>query len=243
MLNPVVIQASKEFDEEKVECSSVQIESRRDPTPTCKRSPYLSHNSLYCSINSTTHIHCIIKYVYPSEYKGHFDGVLIDHADIRQRVRELALLLNTEYKDQRPVLICTLKGACTFFIHLTDYLQELRQGYDIEFFRASSYNGVNTTGNVTMYSDLLDMKAIQNRHVVIIEDIVDTGTTLSHVVPIIKEQGNPKSIEVCTLLDKRLDDGDKKHFVAKYCGFSIPNLFIIGYGYVSIYVSIELLCK
>ena len=158
--------------------------------------------------------------------------MLIDNADIRQRVRELAQHINSEYKDKRPVLICTLKGACTFFIHLTDCLQDLKQGYDIEFVRASSYDGVNTTGNVTLCSDLLDLKAIQNRHVLIVEDIVDTGTTLSHVVPIIKEQGRPISIEVCTLLDKRLDEGDEKHFAAKYCGFSIPNLFIIGYGYV-----------
>lgn len=170
--------------------------------------------------------------MFPSEYKGHFDGVLIDHADIRHRVRELAQILHHDYQDKRPVIICTLKGACTFFIHLTDCLQDLRQGYDIEFVRASSYSGVSTTGNVTLYSELLDLKAIQNRHVIIIEDIVDTGTTLSHVVPIIMEQGKPMSVEVCTLLDKRLDENDEKHFVAKYCGFSIPNLFIIGYGYV-----------
>jgi hypoxanthine phosphoribosyltransferase len=123
-----------------------------------------------------------------------------------------------------------LKGACTFFIHLTDALQELRQGYDIEFVRASSYDGVNTTGKVTLNLELLDLNVVHGRHVIIIEDIVDTGTTLSHIVPIITEQGQPTSVEVCTLLDKRLDCDEEKQFVAKYCGFSIPNLFIIGYG-------------
>jgi hypoxanthine phosphoribosyltransferase len=180
----------------------------------------------YCSFYRCT----CSKYLFPTEYEGHFDSVLIDHADIRQRVNQLAQVLHSEYKGIRPVLICTLKGACTFFVHLTDSLQELRQGYDIEFVRASSYDGLNTTGNVTLCSELLNLKSIQGRHVIIVEDIVDTGTTLSHIVPIIKQQGQPETVEVCTLLDKRLDEGDVKTFVPKYCGFSIPNLFIIGYG-------------
>jgi hypoxanthine phosphoribosyltransferase len=130
-------------------------------------------------------------------------------------------------------LICTLKGACSFFVHLTDALQDLRHGYDIEFVRVSSYEGIHSTGQVTMLhdNDVL-VQSIRGRHVVIIEDIVDTGTTLATMVPLLQARGSPASLEVCTLLDKRLD-GPQKHgkkFTAKYCGFSIPNHFIVGYG-------------
>jgi hypoxanthine phosphoribosyltransferase len=158
--------------------------------------------------------------------------LLIDRLEIRGRVQELAALLRHDYSTKpRPLLVCTLKGACSFFIHLTDALQDLRQGYDIEFVRVSSYDGIQSTGQVTVLhnNDIL-LKSIRGRHVIIVEDIVDTGTTLATMVPLLETQGSPASLEICTLLDKRLDDTHEKKFTAKYCGFSIPNHFIIGYG-------------
>lgn len=149
--------------------------------------------------------------------------------DIRSRVRELAQVIHQDYMGTRPVLVCTLKGACYFFAHLSDALQELRQGFDIEFVRASSYVGVSSTGTVTMMGEL-NLEALRDRHVLIIEDIVDTGATLAAIVPLLKKHGKPTTVEVCTLLDKRLDNPGIKKFSAKYCGFSIPDLFIIGYG-------------
>jgi hypoxanthine phosphoribosyltransferase len=119
-----------------------------------------------------------------------------------------------------------LKGACPFYTHLSDALQGLRQGYDMESVRASSYDGTISTGNVIVGE--LKVEAIKNRHVLIIEDIVDTGTTLSSLVPMLRERASLASVEVCTLLDKRLDSSKK--FSAKYCGFSVPNHFIVGYG-------------
>lgn len=142
-------------------------------------------------------------------------------------MNHLAEIVHADYAGLRPVLLCTLKGACPFFTHLSDALQDLRQGYDMEFVRASSYDGTNSTGNVIFGE--LKVETIRNRHVLIIEDIVDTGTTLSSLVPMLSEKASPASVEVCTLLDKRLDDSKKK-FTAKYCGFSIPDHFIIGYG-------------
>jgi hypoxanthine phosphoribosyltransferase len=155
---------------------------------------------------------------------------MIAAPDIRARVRELAHLLHADYAGQRPILVCTLKGACPFYMHLLEALQELRQGYDMEFVRASSYDGTASTGIVTLLGEL-PVATLKGRHVIMVEDIVDTGTTLATIVPLLKEKGEPASIQVCTLLDKRLDDADEKKFVASYCGFSIPNLFIIGYGY------------
>lgn len=105
---------------------------------------------------------------------------------------------------------------------------EERQGFYMEFLRVSSYEGSSTSGNVKIggglkYSDL------EAKDVILVEDIIDTGTTLSHLVPILMEEvPSIKSIEVCTLLSKRLKEPAK--FAAKYVGFSIPNHFIIGYG-------------
>jgi hypoxanthine phosphoribosyltransferase len=109
----------------------------------------------------------------------------------------------------------------------------------MEFIRASSYAGTSTTGNVAVLGSELQKQDIENRHVILVEDIVDTGTTIAQLVPKLQAFG-PKSIEVCTLLDKRLDELEvERHATAvvvaaskkaKYIGFSIPNKFIIGYG-------------
>jgi hypoxanthine phosphoribosyltransferase len=169
--------------------------------------------------------------LYPPEYDGHFDGLVISHADLRARVRELAELIHATYAGRRPILVCTLKGACTFFTHLMDALQELRQGFDVEFVRAKSYHGTMSSGTVQLLlgKDMV-MEHLKGRHVLLIEDILDTGATLQMLVPAIQKEGEPASIEVVTLLDKRLADGVEKKYMAKYIGFSIPDFFIIGYG-------------
>jgi hypoxanthine phosphoribosyltransferase len=171
----------------------------------------------------------LIKFIYPPEYEGHFDGLVISHADIRTRVRELAAMLHERFAGTRPVLVCTLKGACTFFTHLMDALQDIRQGFDMEFVRVKSYDGTTSTGSVQMLGEI-KTEHLKGRHVVLVEDILDTGTTLQMLVPALQEQGQPASIEVMTLLDKRLKDDSEKKFKAKYVGFSIPDMFIIGYG-------------
>ena len=104
---------------------------------------------------------------------------------------------------------------------------DLRQGYYTEFIRVSSYEGTSSTGNVKI-ADGVDYNLLKNKDIILVEDIVDTGTTLSHLIPILNDKATPKSIEVCSLLSKRLDRPAK--CTAKYVGFSIPNHFIIGYG-------------
>ena len=106
-----------------------------------------------------------------------------------------------------------------------DALQEFRQGFEMEFVRASSYKGTCTTGKVRLSA--LDPESLRNKHVLVIEDILDTGTTLSRLIPCLKECC-PASIEVVTLLDKRLEQ--PKKCSAKYVGFSVPDDFVIGYG-------------
>ena len=99
----------------------------------------------------------------------------------------------------------------------------------MEFLRASSYAGIATTGNVQVVGSEVERKAVENRHVILVEDIVDTGTTVASLLPKLESLG-PKSLHVCTLLEKRLGDGEVPAAKAKYSGFSIPNKFIIGYG-------------
>lgn len=189
--------------------------------------PMLS-SSLVSSLIELVQFLSLFQHLYPSEYEGHFSGLVLTSQEIRDRVKALASLVHEDYKDCRPVLLCTLKGASPFYTHLSDALQDFRQGYDMEFVRLSSYDGTASTGSVNFLGEL-KVGSIQNRHVLIVEDIVDTGTTLSTLVPVLQEQAKPASLQVCTLLDKRID-ASKKKFAAKYCGFSIPDKFIIGYG-------------
>jgi hypoxanthine phosphoribosyltransferase len=152
---------------------------------------------------------------------------MLSAKEIRSRIVQLAELLHEDYVGKRPVLICTLKGACPFFQHLSDALQDLRQGYDLEFVRVSSYDGTTSTGNVKIMGEL-QLDTLKGRHVVVFEDIIDTGNTLANIMPILEKEAQPASLQVCSLLDKRLPE--PKKFEAKYVGFSIPDHFIIGYG-------------
>ena len=106
---------------------------------------------------------------------------------------------------------------------------DLKQGFTMEFLRVSSYDGTSTTGRIQMGGGL-DIESLKGKHVILVEDIIDTGTTLFELIPYLQEQANNsiRSLEVCALLSKRLAQPAK--YNAKYVGFSIPNHFIIGYG-------------
>ena len=119
------------------------------------------------------------------------------------------------------------KPMLQFYHYLLEGLQELKHGYSMEFVRASSYDGTASSGNV-LVSGGLRMEDLHQRYVIVVEDIVDTGTTLSHLLPLLQEKAQPKSLEVCTLLEKRLKEEAKVQ--AKYTGFSIPDHFIVGFG-------------
>mmetsp|Transcript_31755 Transcript_31755/g.64161 ORF Transcript_31755/g.64161 Transcript_31755/m.64161 type:complete len:214 (-) Transcript_31755:1065-1706(-) len=165
--------------------------------------------------------------IYPPEYEGHFSRLLIKREEIIERATDLAKAIHNDYKGKRPVLLCVLKGAASFYLHLLEALQDLRQGFYTEFLRLSSYEGAETSGTVKARGGL-HYQDLTGKDVLIVEDIIDTGTTLSHLLPVLKREANPKSVEVCTLLTKRLQTPAKCE--AKYVGFSIPNQFVIGYG-------------
>lgn len=151
------------------------------------------------------------------------DHILYDEETIRNKVAELGKILTEEYKDKDPVLIGILKGC---FIFMSDIARELDANCTIDFMVVSSYgDGTSTTGAVKISKDL--SKDIENRHVLIIEDILDSGVTLSYLKKYLLNR-KPASIKICTLLDKparRISE-----IKPDYCGFVCPDEFVVGYG-------------
>ena len=149
--------------------------------------------------------------------------VLFSAEEIKIRVAELGKILTEDYKNKNPLLICPLKGSIMFF---SDIVREIKIPCEIDFMTVSSYNS-NTvsSGEIKILKDLTEN--INGRHVLIIEDIIDTGLTLYNLKKMLSSR-NPESLKICTLLDKpsrRIADikGD-------YCGFVIPDKFVVGYG-------------
>ena len=149
--------------------------------------------------------------------------ILLTGEQITERAKEIAAQINEEYKGEQVCLVGTLKGAIMWMAELMKYLT---CDTEIDFVVASSYGSGTTTSGVVRIKKDLDTD-IYGKNVIIIEDIVDTGTTLKHLKAHFADR-NPKSIKICTLLDKpsrRLVD-----LKADYVGFSIENLFVVGYG-------------
>ena len=149
--------------------------------------------------------------------------VLFSAEEIKTRVAELGKILTEDYKNKNPLLICPLKGSIMFF---SDIVREIKIPCEIDFMTVSSYNS-NTvsSGEIKILKDLTEN--INGRHVLIIEDIIDTGLTLYNLKKMLSSR-NPESLKICTLLDtpsRRIADikGD-------YCGFVIPDQFVVGYG-------------
>lgn len=149
--------------------------------------------------------------------------VLIRRAAIQKRVREVALRIAKDFKGDRVHLIGVLKGACIF---LSDLIREINLETSIDFIAVSSYGkGKESSGQVRLLKDL--DSSIAGLNVILVEDILDTGLTISYLLRIL-QQRKPKTLRVAALLDKpsrRLKDvkGD-------YVGFAIPNEFVVGYG-------------
>lgn len=149
--------------------------------------------------------------------------VLFTEKEILKREKEIANMLYKEYGDEEVVFVCTLKGAIFF---ACDLLKNYKGDGRIEFLRVSSYEGESSTGKINLK---LPLKAenINGKHVVIVEDIVDTGYTLDYIRKYVSDM-NPKSLVECTLLDKK--SRRVVNIEPTYSGFEIDDLFVIGYG-------------
>ncbi|OLD37635.1 MAG: hypoxanthine phosphoribosyltransferase [Candidatus Rokubacteria bacterium 13_1_40CM_2_68_8] len=149
--------------------------------------------------------------------------VLVAEAAIAARVAELARAIARDYAGENPVLVGVLQGAVPF---VADLMRALPIDVTVDFIRASSYGaGTSSSGRVRLVSDLA--VEVADRHVLIVDDIVDTGLTLAALKRTL-EARRPRSVRTCVLLDKA---GRRETDVTiDYVGFTIPNVFVVGYG-------------
>jgi hypoxanthine phosphoribosyltransferase len=151
------------------------------------------------------------------------DRVLISSEEITLRIRQLGNEISRDYRDATPVFVCILKGAYPF---LADLTRCVSVEHEVDFMAVSSYEGgTQSTGVVKIEKDL--KTNITDRDVILVEDIIDTGLTISHLVELLGTR-NPRSIRVAALLDKK--PARKKDVTLHYVGFEIPKEFVIGYG-------------
>jgi len=158
-----------------------------------------------------------------SEFTNPNVEVLISAEQIKERIRELGADIARDYAGRNPLLIGVLKGACTF---LSDLIRATDILLGIEFIAISSYGAeMRTSGEVRILKDL-DV-AIAGRHILVVEDIVDTGLTLSYLLANLESRG-AASVKLVALLDKY--ERREKDVPIDYLGFKIPDKFVVGYG-------------
>lgn len=149
--------------------------------------------------------------------------VLLTAKQIEERIKELAEAISEDYRGDKILVIGVLKGAVIF---LSDLVRHLTIPVEIDFMAVSSYGAdTNSSGVVQILKDL--EQSITDKEVLIVEDIIDTGLTLAYLYEYLLRRG-PKSLKVVTLLDK--PDRRQVSFTPDYCGFKIPDRFVIGYG-------------
>ena len=156
--------------------------------------------------------------------KNDIKCVLVSEEQIKTKVAELAGQLMEEYKDKNPLFIGVLKGVVPFF---ADMIRAFDAPCEIDFMWISSYQGTNSTGNMLVRKDVT--QDIRGRHVVILEDIFDTGNSLEFTYNHLMAK-NPASLKICTFLDKPERRRPGVTVKADYTGYPIPNEFVVGYG-------------
>ena len=151
--------------------------------------------------------------------------ILLTEEEIQNRVRELAQEISRDYADKNPTMICILKGAVMFY---ADLLRNIDVPVSMDFMAVSSYgNKSKSSGEVEIRKDL--STSIENKHVIIVEDIVDSGFTLSYLTRMLASRG-AASIKLATLLDKPSRRAPGITLKSDYSGFEVADEFVVGYG-------------
>ncbi|WP_069650623.1 hypoxanthine phosphoribosyltransferase [Caloranaerobacter ferrireducens] len=149
--------------------------------------------------------------------------ILIETDELQKRIKELGQEITKDYKDKDLVVICVLKGAVMF---MSDLCKNIDLPLNMDFMAVSSYGSSTQSSGVVRILKDLD-SSIEGKDVLIVEDIIDTGLTLSYLVENLKSRG-PRSVKICTLLDK--PERRKAKVKVDYIGFTIPDEFVVGYG-------------
>ena len=156
-------------------------------------------------------------------YEGDIESVLLDERRIRAKVAELAARISNDYEGRDVLLVGILKGGVVL---MADLSRALTVPHEIDFMAVSSYGATTETSGVVRLLKDLDLD-IQDRHVILVEDIIDSGLTLEYLVETLRPR-RPASLEVCVLLTK--PEMLKIDLKVKYKGFDIPPAFVVGYG-------------
>jgi len=189
-------------------------------------------------------------FVIPSHYYESIERVLIPHGIIVDRIERLAYDIHSQFKDVSLHVLCILKGSRGFFSQLLMFLnkfhiyggglQRSHPPYIEHYVRIKSYSNDESTGALQILSE--DLSLLQGQNVLVVEDIVDTGTTLTKFSRWLSEMVHPKSISVASLLEKRTPKGCG--FKADFVGFSIPDEFVVGFSldYNEVFRDLDHLC-
>ena len=158
------------------------------------------------------------------DYKEFLAEILVSNEQLQKRIAELGQEITRDYKGEEVLLICILRGGVLF---LTDLMRQIDLHLSVDFMAVSSYGtgARESTGNVRITLDL--NTSLEGKNVILVEDIVDSGRTIASVLEILTTR-HPKSLVVCTLLDKA--ERREEDVPLKYTGFVIPNKFVFGYG-------------
>ena len=148
--------------------------------------------------------------------------LLLSESEIKKRVKEVADKISRDYKGKTPIFVGILNGS---YVFMADLLRELSIQVEVDFVKIRSYDGDSSTGTIKFRKDI--SADIDDRDVIIVEDIIDSGFTINFLVNRLRESG-PKSVAVATALYKK--EVAKLDFEVEYVGFEIPSEFVVGYG-------------
>ena len=152
------------------------------------------------------------------------EKILLTEAQIQARITELGEILTKDYMDKNPIVVGVMKGVVVFY---ADMIRKIKTPCQMDFMWISSYAGTESTGNMIVRRDV--SSDIKGRHVLVLEDIFDTGNSLDYTVKHLLAK-EPASVKVCTLLDKPERRNPDITLKPDYIGFTIPNEFVVGYG-------------
>lgn len=148
---------------------------------------------------------------------------LISEEKVNQRIREIGEQITKDYAGKEVLLVCVLRGGSFFMCELA---KRINLDVKIDFMSVSSYGGgTESSGHIKIIKDMEE--SVEGKNVIVVEDIIDSGRTLSHLLNLLKSR-QPESLALCTLLDK--PDRRVVEVPVDYTGFSIPDLFVVGYG-------------
>jgi hypoxanthine phosphoribosyltransferase len=168
----------------------------------------------------------------PQHYQETLKSLLVPGGMIMDRIEKLAYDISQDYEGETIHMLCVLKGGSTFFGDLSQALRRFHDyarlsyiPYTFDFVRVKSYEGTESTGKVDIQG--VDVSQLAGKHVLFVEDIIDTGLTMSSLLTYLNDQIKPASVRVASLVEKRTTRGCG--FKADYVGFSIPDVFVVGY--------------